>query len=563
MSTVPLIEPPPAAASEDRLARVSPRPERSTPNPRWRAAAIAIAAIVLAWTFAPYILTALDAAAHHETFLGVAGYYPMDGLQYLAWVRDAHDGLIRSLYGSAGHAVFVHPMFSLTGVVRGTLGVSPAAIMAFWDGVAALVLLGGCVSLVTRYIPSGRVGRRAVALLLALFGGLTPAVVLLAWLDWGTAGVDFARAAGDLVPAMSLWGYAPLAIALGLMPLAIERVERLLSGRGDRRTILGAAAMGLLVAWLHPWQGITLLAVAAGLVLWRALDARDAGRAAGLRARVAAVRRPARSLAPVTVATALPVLYYLLLSHVDGGWATSERNSVDAAVIPGLVTLTCVVPVSLIGLWAARRTLRDPRTRAMLLWLLATLFTIGISPSGQYRALDGLAIPVAILVVRAWPDWPSRRRGRLAAAIALAGVLAPLVFFGVGAFGHLRSREVTAYTELNPSDVRAARLAAAHTGGAPVLAPAEFGTAIPALTDAVSWVGHPIWTPNYSQRRNQARLLFSGALAPAQARQFVLSTRVGVLLEPCGMRANLEPALAPLGFRATRVGCALVYTRAL
>lgn len=562
MSTVPLIDAPYPIADEDRLARVPPRPQSRISRPGWRAAAIAIGGIVLAWGFAPYILTALGAAEHHRAFLGVAGYYPMDGLQYLAWVRDAHDGLIRNLYGSIGHAVFVQPMFSLTGIVQGALGAGPAPIMAFWDGIAVLVLLGGCLSLVTHYVPPHRVGRRASALLLALFGGFTPVVALLAWLDRWTAGTDFPRAVGDLVPAMSLWGYAPLAIALGLMPLVIERVERLLSGRGDRRTILCAAAMGLLVAWLHPWQGITLLGVAAGLVLWRALDTRDAGGAAGLRVRVAAVRRAARSLVPVTVATALPVVYYLVLSHIDGGWATSEQNSVDAAAIPGLITLTCVAPLSLVGLIAARRTLRDPRTRAMLLWLLSTLFTIGISPSGQYRALDGLAIPVAILVVRAWPERPNPRRSRPAAAVALAGALAPLVFFSIGAFGHLRGSEVTAYTELNPSDVRAATIAAGRADGAPVLAPAELGTAIPALTDAVSWVGHPIWTPNYVKRRNQARLLFGGALSPAQARQFVLSTGASVLLEPCGMQANLESDLASLDFRATQVGCAVVYTRA-
>jgi len=69
---------------------------------RWRITVIAIAAVALTWAFAPFVLVALDAAAHHRVFLGVAGYYPMDGLQYLAWVRDAHDGVIRNLYGSLG-----------------------------------------------------------------------------------------------------------------------------------------------------------------------------------------------------------------------------------------------------------------------------------------------------------------------------------------------------------------------------------------------------------------------------------------------------------------------------
>ena len=66
---------------------------------RWRAAVIAIGSVALAWAFAPFVLVALDAAAHHRVFMGVAGYYPMDGLQYLAWVRDASaHGLAADLF---------------------------------------------------------------------------------------------------------------------------------------------------------------------------------------------------------------------------------------------------------------------------------------------------------------------------------------------------------------------------------------------------------------------------------------------------------------------------------
>ena len=522
---------------------------------------IAIGIIALTWAFAPFVLVALDAAAHHRLFLGVAGYYPMDGLQYLAWVRDAHDGLIRNLYGSLGHAVFVHPMYSLTGLVQGATGVGPPAIMAFWNAVGAFVLVGGCVRVVASSLPPERVGRRAIALILTLFGGFTPLVALLPWLDPFTLGTDFVRAAGDLVPAMALWDYAPLAIALGLMPFMIERVERLVEGRGNRRTAVGAAALGWLVAWLHPWQGITLITVEAGLVLWRAHETEGPDRPGTAWARIHAARGMARPLVLVAGATAVPALYYLLLSHVDGGWATSERNSVSAAVIPGLVTLTCVVPLAAIGILAARRLGPNPRMRAPLLWLLATLATIAISPSGQYRALDGLAMPVAVLAVRAWPESRYRGRAWLLATLALAGALIPFAWFAVGALRHLRSPQVTAYTELEPSDVRAAELAAAGARGAPVLAPAALGTAIPALTGAVSWLGHPIWTPNYVERKTQATELFAGALTPAQARRLVRSTGAGALVEPCGFTGLREHVLVPLGFQSTRVGCAVVYTR--
>ena len=108
------------------------------------------------------------------------------------------------------------------------------------------------------------------------------------------------------------------------------------------------------------------------------------------RARIDATLALARPMVLVAGAIVVPVLYYLLLSHVDGGWATSELNSISTAVIPGLVTLTCLVPLAAIGILAARRLGPDPRMRAPLLWLLATLCTIAISPSGQYRASTGL-----------------------------------------------------------------------------------------------------------------------------------------------------------------------------
>jgi hypothetical protein len=94
-----------------------------------RAAQLAVLVAALAWAFAPFVLVALDAARHHRVFLGVAGYYPMDGLQYLAWVRDdAHHGLIRNLFGPVGGAVFVHPMWSLSGLVQAATNVSPTGL---------------------------------------------------------------------------------------------------------------------------------------------------------------------------------------------------------------------------------------------------------------------------------------------------------------------------------------------------------------------------------------------------------------------------------------------------
>jgi hypothetical protein len=447
-------------------------------------------------------------------------------------------------------------MWSPSGWVQAATGVSDTAIMAFWTAVGALVLLAGCVRLVTRQLPSDRPAARVIALCLALFGGLTPLVLLLPQID-PAASVDLRLAGGDLISAASLWGYVPMAMAVGLMPFAIEGVSRLLDGRRDRRTVLGTAALGLLVAWLHPWQGEVLLAVSLGLALWWLLD-RSTGRAR--QAAISALALRGRLAGPLLVgaATALPLLYYLILSRVDAGWAVAQRAD-DAATIPWQLTILCVAPLALLALIAGRRAGRDHAARGVVLWPLATLVIVALTPSGQDRALAGIGVPVAVLVVRAWPTELRRARLALATAAGLAAMLVPSGVYAAETIGGLQNPYFRSVAELHRSDVRAAEIAARASADRPILAPAALGTAIPALTDAVSWVGHPIWTLDYGPRSERTSALFNGSMTAVQARAFVRSVGTHALVEPCGSTARLEPALAPLGFREEQVGCSRVY----
>ncbi|HWF74733.1 MAG TPA: hypothetical protein VG186_15390 [Solirubrobacteraceae bacterium] len=536
-----------ANADNPAPAPVSAAPRRAAAARRGETLALgAIALALLVVAFVPFVTTAIDAARHHRVFLGATGQYPMDALQYLSWVSDAHNGLIRNLFGSAhDRALFVHPMWSPAGWIQAATGVGDAAIIAFWTVVAGAVLFAGVVRLAWRYIPSELPWRRPAAVLVAVFGGLTPVALYLQRSD---RFFDLARAGGDLVPVASLWEYSPLVIALGLMPFAIEGVERLLAGEGRRRTAAATAVLGLGITWLHPWQGATFIVVVIGLVLWRRYD-REQG----------SPRLPA--LVVVAAATALPLGYYLVLSRVDPGWAVSERTSV-AARIPWQEVAGGLVPLALIGAVAARRVIHDRAARGLVLWAAATLVVAGVSPSGQSRAIAGVAIPVGVLAVKAWPTARRSPRRMIAAAAALLALLAPTAVFVIDLFGSLRPPSVAVDEELNPSDVRAARFAATLAGPEPILSTPELGTAIPALTDKPTWVGHPVWTPNTVARWIAATSLFSGSMTTQHARAFVTSTAARVLVEPCASSVRLEPALAPLGFRELTFGCAHVYTRA-
>jgi hypothetical protein len=563
-----------AGHSDGERAPAETRPRRSFAVPL-----VAIGVVLAVFAFAPFIIAAVDAAHRHRDSLGVDSWDPMDGLQYLAWVRDAHNGLIRNLFGSGRDgAVFLHPMWSPSGWVQAATGVSDTAIMAFWTAVGALVLLAGCARLVVQQLPPERPTARVIALCLALFGGLTPLVLLLPAID--IAAPNDARLAGeDLISAASLWGYAPMAIAVGLMPFAIEGVSRLIDGRRDRRTVLGTAALGLLVAWLHPWQGESLIAVSAGLAAWWLYDRSAARSRWGARSRGGARARPAagppdrrpggrhdrRRLmsglgAPllVLVATAAPLLYYLILSKVDAGWAVAELAD-RAATIPWPLIVLCVAPLALLAVIAGRRAGGDHAARGLALWPLATLLVVAGTRSGQDRALVGIGIPVAVLLVRVWPTGLHRARWVLAAAAGVAATLVPAGIYVAETINGLGSPYFTTVAELKPSDVRASALAARASGEQPILAPAALGTAIPALTDAASWVGHPIWTPDYGSRAQRSGALFAGSMTGPQARAFVRAVGTRALVEPCGWTARLEPALAPLGFRQVQVGCSRVY----
>ena len=161
--------------------------------------------------------------------------------------------------------MFVDPVWSLSGIVQGLTGVSGVAIMAFWKLVSVAALLAGVGWLVFSHIPASQPARRAAALALSLFGGLAP---VRRWCSRSHPSA-LIHDANVLIPVADLWGYAPIAIAIALMPLAVEGMRLIADGQGNRRWVLATAGTCLLVSWLHPWQGATLLLAFGVLLLGR------------------------------------------------------------------------------------------------------------------------------------------------------------------------------------------------------------------------------------------------------------------------------------------------------
>lgn len=498
-----------------------------------------------AWAVAPLLLLFAYARRTPESgeglgvFTGSDGVQIGDHLQYISWIRDAGEHVLFSNRFDVvpDPHLFLHPMWVVSGLAW-QLGSSIQLAFLAWKPVALLLLFGGFALYVRRLVDSGEWVRGA-ALALALFF-VTPSAAFTEWSGLGGADLRFGSFVMglEMFPAGFLWGVFPTAIALGLMPVFLLGVERILEprhgdgGRPSTWCFVVTAVAGLLVSWLHPWQGLTLLLIVGGLVAW--------GR----------FRRQYLRLAIPVVATIAPLLYYFALSRTASAWAVVSQPN-DMPHVGGWLLIGLAPPLLLAAIGVRGRDL-DIGERMLRLWPLAALVVyFGLDSSFFYHALAGISLPLAILGVRGW------RRVHAPAAVAVAAIAVltlPGMAFAVDkllqdARGHFLTRdEAAAMSYLEHS---------AEAGA--VLAPVEIGRAVPALTDRRTWVGHSTWTPDNAAREQRAKALFAGDMAPSEARAMVRSSGASFLLSDCRGRADLRQSLSPLIESVRQFGCATVY----
>jgi hypothetical protein len=468
---------------------------------------------------------------------GTDGVGAADHLQYLAWIRDAGEhGLISNLYDlEETDGVYLQPMWLISGLLW-AVGLPIQLAYLIWKPFCVAVLFGGTLAYVRRLL-DGR-GARVGALALALFF-LPPAGVLMARTGVGSPLDDgLVYLFGFQVsPATFLWGYIQTAVAVGLMPVFLLAVERLLAG-GGRRALLVAAGSGLLVSWVHPWQGMVLLGIAFGIAAW------------------CGPRRTVRALALPVIATALPLAYFAVLAQIDRAWGEGSENAASPHYWQMLIV--ALGPFVAFGVAGAieRRPLRelDVQERMLLLWPVATLLVFGLLDRTFYfNVLSGLTIPLAILAVRAGRRLP---RWLALAAVALATLpgLVNLVYEyrdGIGADNSPR------YLDAGEADALRFLDDSPRAGG--VLTRAYLGQAVPAHSGRRTYVGHEVWTPDFRSRVIASERLFDGTSTPAQARALVREAGVAFVVQDCIVRRDLTEALGPLVLRTHRFGCATVY----
>ena len=204
-----------------------------------RPALAAVLGVLALWSLVPLITFLVHG---NGSYTGADGRIAGDQHQYLAWVRDFGGHLLAQNdfdLSDSAH-VFLHPMFLLSGLGWRTFG-SIEIWLIVWKPVAVAVLCLGFACYVRRMI-RGR-SAQAAALVLAIFFA-TPATPLADWLGAGEERMaGLGTLAGELAPAWELWGYLPTVIAVGLMPLFLLGLERLLDCAGVRSRRSGGCSL--------------------------------------------------------------------------------------------------------------------------------------------------------------------------------------------------------------------------------------------------------------------------------------------------------------------------------
>lgn len=490
--------------------------------------------MLAAFSLLPIVLL----AGGGDVFIGSDGLNVADHLQYMGFIRDAGENVLFSNRFDVvdDPYLFLHPTFAISGLAW-QLGASIQLAFLMWKPVGVLALFLAFAAYVRRLLEPDTAAILA-ALSLALFF-FSPALALADWLDASDRFVF-----GSSIIAFELWGagftlgVAGGTLAVAGVPLFLLAIERLLEptrrapGRSARWYAVWAALAGMLAAWLHPWQGLTLLLIVAGLVVWERFD-----------------RRLLALTVPVAGVVA-PLAYMWVLSKTDSAWAAVSRVQ-DAPHLADWLLAGLAPAVFALPGYPGRDL--DLQERMLRIWpVAAVVLYFALDRSFFYHAFLGLSLPLAILAVK------GLRPLRLPRAVVVGAILLFTVPGLVWFAPVMRERRAENFIAAGERDALRYLDDAPRAG--PVLAPREpLGQAVPAFAGRKTWVGHYTWTPDNESRSQRAEALFSGDLGRKEARRLVQESRAAFLASDCRNRADLRRILGPVVARVRRFGCATIY----
>ncbi len=473
---------------------------------------------------------------------GTDGFYIVDQMQYLSWIQSAaHHGLVSNLFVLRGTpADYFQPAIIISAGIT-ALGLPSWLALLLWKPVAVAGIFLAIRAVAYRMFP-GRFERRASLTLGLLFASFS--------VVYGSVGI-----VGDTMSVWLSWGYPFALMAVALIVFGLVRYDRAREmGRIDWRPgLLGAVA-----ATLHPWQGETmiLLILGAELVRWRDLwlwwQTRQ-WRRLGL---------PVLTL----VLLGLPLLYYLLLGHLDLSWNLARTASKHA--FPWTAIALSVAPLGIFALLGYRGRADSFLELLLRVWAPAAVVIYVFSATGlsatPLHAFDGIAIPLAMLAVKGVRSCRLRSipRGRLVGGLAVAVAVLPVNAYAVDiAPGAVAPAAANANFITKDEHAALRYLARDETPGG-VLTQFYMGEAVPGATGRHVLVGDCLWSePNCMPNSESADSLFEGDMSREQSRQFVIVSGARFILASCSSpQVNLRRKLGPgLIVAVKHFGCATVY----
>jgi hypothetical protein len=523
------IESPVPAIASGPAPRIGTVPRRR--RDRFELACLIVFAIFSLWVVA---LDLRQAIVQGLVWTGTDGFFIVDQMQYLAWIQSAsHHLLISNLFVLRGTpSDYFQPAVAISGVIA-ALGVAPWLALLLWKPVAVVATFFAARSWAYRGV-TGVNPRRAMIALCLFFASFSTV--------YGSFGI-----VGDMMPTWQSWGYPFGLLAVALIVFALLSYDQ---ARGEQRISWIPGVLGGAASALHPWQGETLILI---LLL-----------AEGIRWRE---HRSWRSLGLplVTLAlTGIPLIYYLMLGHLDLSWSLARLASKHTFSFWSIAI--GVGPLAVVALLGYRGRPRSFLELLARVWPVVALIIYVLSATAlsatPLHAFNGITFPLSMLAVLGVQR--TRLTALPAARLATAGLIlaftvpanayalavAPTYVHPTGGNANFITRDerdALAYLERDPDD-----------GG--VLTQFYLGEVVPARTGRHTLVGDCLWSqPRCMPRSEAADALFTGVMSRAQARAFVLSSRARFILSSCSPHADLQRLLGTLVLGVHRFGCATVY----
>jgi hypothetical protein len=526
----------PLAAATAGPAPVGSAPSVAGPQRRLDRFELGLLAVFAAFSMWVLALDLWQVVVHDRVWTGTDGFFIVDQMQYLAWIQSAsHHLLAANLFVLRGTpSDYFQPAVAISGVIA-ALGVAPWLTLLLWKPVAVLGTFFAVRAYANRNLEV-RLQRR-VALTLGIFFGSFSVV-------YGAFGT-----VGDMMPDFLSWGYPFGLMALALIVFALLGYDR---ARSAGLVVWAPGLLGAVASTLHPWQGELLILIvgAAELIRWREL------------------KRSWRSFAlpVVTVAlTGLPLLYYVLLGHLDLSWGLARQASRHTFSFWSIAL--GAAPLAVFALLGYRGRPRDFFELMTRLWPVAAMAIYFLSATAlsatPLHAFNGITVPLAVLAVGGVSR--SGLMHRVPRARLIAGLAVALGVIPANAYALAVAHQFTDPTPGNANFITSGERNALDylnrdpdPGG--VLTQFYLGEVVPARTGRHTLVGDCLWSePRCMPRSLTADALFDGALSPWAAKQFASQSGARFVLASCSAQLDLRRELGSMIVSVRRFGCATVY----